>query len=212
MNRGGVKSSKRASKESILLDVVLGNVCNHIFIQGWFSDYLWWKPKGECSSFLPKGLRKFDGFEPDGGVWGKVGCVIPVIVFEAKQGGQGGQADTDLGYKNIFNFLSNEGKRGINPEGRYIIIGQGKGCQSNPSAKTKKDIGKYYCFTERVKHFYGDHFRTHTNPEVWTEEQIIKIVFDELCEISGYTPDIQITLPPPVKMINDKYGEGKLDV
>ena len=40
----------------------------------------------------------------------------------------------------------------------------------------------------------------------------MKIVFDELCEISGYTPDVQITLPPPVKMINDKYGEGKLDV
>ena len=139
MNRGGVESSKRASVESILLDVILGNVCNHIHIQGWFSDYLWWKPKGQCSSFLPKGLKEFDGFEPDGGVWGKVGCVIPVIVFEAKQGGQGGQADTDLGYKNIFNFLSNEGKRGINPEGRYIIIGQGKGCQSNPNAKTKKD-------------------------------------------------------------------------
>ena len=33
-------------------------------------------------SFLPKGLKEFDGFEPDGGVWGKVGCVIPVIVFD----------------------------------------------------------------------------------------------------------------------------------
>ena len=207
MRYGGVKEKIRSTKESITLDNIVFTSAKHIHQMGWFDDLLW-TPKRECSIYLPKDLKELTGFEPDGGVFCLKENDYPSLVIEAKKGDKGGQADTDLSYKNIDSFLL---PKGINPNGRYIIFAQGEGCQSNQYAKTKSDKGKWLRFKQVMEYHHGEKVGIYLNPSEWTQDQVIKIIFDELCKITGQRPDVKLS-SPPIKNVNDKFGVGKLDV
>ena len=157
MRKGGVTSSTRATEESITLDVNAKKVSYQLSLKSEYQDYnTYWTDPKKTPIGIPKKfmIEKYGGpYQaccPDGNAWFLPSLVSPTntyglgVIFEAKKEDIKGQ-QWERAYKNM-----KVGSK-FNRDTDYVLFCTGKGAISDENSKTRKGLGKWYCFEKAVK-------------------------------------------------------------